>query len=184
MKIKCLYDKLVPISELKKLFHPKNRNNHPPDQIERLAKILAYQGARYPAKISNLSNKISSGHGRVLAAEKAGWDVYPVNYQDYDDEAQEIADLNSDNAIAAWSEIDLAGVNFDVQDLGPDFDVELLGFKEFSIEPAEKFEMDDELKEDMNKKFILEISFPNDMEMMDIHDDLVSRGYIVKVRDK
>jgi hypothetical protein len=44
--------------------------------------------------------------------------------------------------------------------------------------------MEDELKDDMNKKFLLEITFPNDMEMMDIHDDLVSRGYIVKIKDK
>jgi hypothetical protein len=69
-------------------------------------------------------------------------------------------------------------------ELGPDFDIDVLGIKDFTIEPVAKFEMEDELKEDMNKKYILEITFPNDMEMMDIHDDLTSRGYIVKVKDK
>jgi hypothetical protein len=63
----------------------------------------------------------------------------------------------------------------------PDMDLELLGVKDFTIE-LEKFEMEDELREDMNKKFLLEITFPNDMEMMDIHDDLTSRGYIVKIK--
>ena len=63
----------------------------------------------------------------------------------------------------------------------PELDLELLGVKDFTIE-LEKFEMEDVLKEDMNKKFILEITFPNDMEMMDIHDDLTSRGYIVKIK--
>lgn len=37
-KIQCLYDKLEPVSGLKA--HPKNRNRHPDDQIERLSKIL------------------------------------------------------------------------------------------------------------------------------------------------
>lgn len=138
--VKCLYDDLVPISELKKAFHPKNRNQHSDEQIERLAKILNYQGARYPAKISNQSKSITSGHGRVLAAEKAGWTHYPVNYQDYENEAQEYADLTADNAIAAWSELDFSGINSDIGDIGPDFDVELLGIKNFEIEPADKIE--------------------------------------------
>lgn len=137
MIIRCLYDKLVPIQELKKLFHPKNRNNHPPEQITRLAKILNYSGARYPAKISNQSGFITSGHGRILSAEEAGWTEYPVNYQDYDDDVMEYADLTADNSVAAWAELDLSGINTDIGNLGP-FDIELLGFKDFKIEVAEK----------------------------------------------
>lgn len=138
MIIRCLYDELIPISELKAKFHPQNRNNHPPEQIERLAKILDYQGARRVATISKLSGLLTVGHGRVLAAEKAGWEVYPVNYQDYEDEASEYADLVADNALQEWAELDLAGVNLDIGDLGPDFDLEMLGFKDFRVDVAEK----------------------------------------------
>lgn len=146
MKIHCLYDKLLPIGELKP--HPKNRNKHPNEQIERLAKVLGFQGWRYPIKVSNRSGFITSGHGRLAAAKLRGWASVPVNFQDYDSEEQEIADVTSDNAIASWAELDFAAINMDVTDLGPDFDIDHLGLKNFLLEPAEKFIADDHWSED------------------------------------
>lgn len=136
MKIHCTHDTLVPISDLKP--HPKNRNKHPQDQIERLAKILDYQGFRYPIKVSKLSGYVTSGHGRIEAAKHLGWTQVPVNFQDYTDEAQEYADVVADNSIASWSELDLSAINSDVPDLGPDFDIDLLGLKGFEIDVADK----------------------------------------------
>lgn len=138
MIVHCPHDKLVPIAELKP--HPKNRNKHPADQIERLAKILAYQGWRYPVKVSKLSGHVTSGHGRIEAARANGWESVPVSFQDYTDEAQEYADVQADNAVASWSELDLSGINADIVDLGPDFDIDLLGIKDFVIEPADKLD--------------------------------------------
>ena len=138
MLIHCNFDELVSPREVKA--HPKNRNKHPESQIERLAKILSYQGWRYPIKISNRSGYCTSGHGRLLAAIKNGWTEVPVNYQDYDSDEQEYADVQSDNAIASWSELDLAGINLDLGDLGPDFDIEMLGLEDFTIDVTEKFE--------------------------------------------
>jgi hypothetical protein len=117
--------------------HPKNRNQHPTEQINRLAKILEYQGIRYPIKISKRSGFITSGHGRLMALKSMGVDEIPVVYQDYDDEAQEYADLQADNAIASWSELDLSGINTDIGDLGPDFDIDLLGVKNFVVDVSE-----------------------------------------------
>lgn len=136
MKIRCNYDKLVPIASLK--FHPKNPNQHSPEQITRLAKILNFQGWRRPIVVSNLSGCITSGHGRALAATVIGWKEVPVNFQDYDDEAQEYADLVADNAIAEWAALDLAGINANIGEFGPDFDLELLGLKDFTVDVAEK----------------------------------------------
>jgi len=136
MEVKCLYDGLVKVSELKP--HPRNRNLHPPDQIKRLAKILKYQGWRYPVKVSKFSGFVTSGHGRIEAARLNGWETVPVNYQDYDNEEQEYADIQADNAIASWATLDLSGINADLGDLGPDFDIDLLGLKDFEIEPADK----------------------------------------------
>lgn len=138
MQIHCQYSQLVPVKELKA--HPKNRNEHPKDQLERLAKILEYQGWRYPIKVSKLSGFITSGHGRLAAAKLLKLKEVPVSFQDYADEAQEYADLQADNAIASWSELDLSAINADIGDLGPDFDIDLLGIKDFVIEPAEKLE--------------------------------------------
>jgi DNA modification methylase len=134
--VKCLFDELLPIGDVKP--HPKNRNDHPKDQIERLAKILDYQGWRYPVKISNQTGFVTSGHGRIEAARLNGWTEVPVNYQDYEDEAQEYADVIADNAIASWAELNLKGINLDIPALGPELDINLLGIRNFTLDVADK----------------------------------------------
>jgi len=136
MKIHCQYSKMVSPKDLKP--HPKNRNLHPSAQIDRLIKILEYQGWRYPIKVSNRSGFITSGHGRNIAALKMKLDLVPVSYQDYDSDEQEYADVQADNAIASWSELDLKLINNDIGDLGPDFDIDLLGIKDFTLDISEK----------------------------------------------
>lgn len=153
MLVHCLYDKLVPLSELKP--HPKNRNQHPIEQIERLAKILKYQGWRYPVKVSKRSGFVTAGHGRIEAAQANGWKEIPVNFQDYDSDEQEYADVQADNAVASWAELDLSGINTDIGDLGPDFDIELLGIKDFTVEVADKLDPqtdEDEIPEHVEPK--------------------------------
>lgn len=179
MKINCLYDNLVPVSDLNA--HPKNPNTHSKEQIERLAKILTYQGWRYPVKVSKRSGFITSGHGRLEAAKLNGWTEVPVNFQDYESEEQEYADVVSDNAIADWAELDLSGINSDLGDLGPDFDIDLLGIEHFTLNPGEELLDEKQDYDEDQKKYRIEVQFPNDMEMNDIKDDLLSRGYIVRV---
>lgn len=128
----------VPLKELKP--HPKNPNKHPDDQIERLAQIIHYQGVRHPIVVSNLSGFIVAGHGRLAALKKLKFKEAPISYQDFESEEQEYAFLVSDNAVALWAELDLAGINSYLPDLGPDFDIDLLGLKDFVLEPADKFE--------------------------------------------
>ena len=62
-----------------------------------------------------------------------------MEYQDYENEDQEYADVVSDNSIASWAELDLSLINLEVPSLGPDFDIDLLGIKNFEIEPADKY---------------------------------------------
>lgn len=126
MKIHCAYDKLVSVDELKP--HSKNANRHPKDQIKRLAKILDYQGFRYPVKVSKQSGFVTSGHGRIEAAKLNGWKEVPVNFQDYESMDQEIADLHADNAIASWAEFDLDFLSQQLPEIN--IDLELLGLKE------------------------------------------------------
>lgn len=153
IKIRCHYDELLTIGELEKMFHPKNRNKHPHGQLERLAKILEYQGIRKPATVSNQSQKITAGHGRVMAAKIAGVQNYPVVYQDYDNEDMEYADVQADNAIAEWAELQVAQINEDVKDLGPDFDIDNLGLQNFTIDAADKYGDSAERAGNMTEKF-------------------------------
>lgn len=143
----------ISIDQLKP--HPKNRNQHSKEQVARLAQIIKYQGWRSPIIVSKLSGFIVAGHGRLEAAYKLKQKEVPVVYQDFIDEAQEYAFLVSDNAIASWSELDLSGINTDIGDLGPDFNIDLLGIENFTIEVADKLEPgcdEDEVPEKVEPK--------------------------------
>lgn len=132
------YDEVLPLTKLKK--SKFQRNKHPQDQIIRLAKIMEAHGVRHPIHISKLSGTVCFGHGRWEAAKLNKYSSYPIVYQEFKDEDEEYACVQSDNAIAMWAELDLASINNDLQNLGPDFDIDLLGIKDFVLEPAEKFE--------------------------------------------
>lgn len=155
-KYHCRYDQLVNPSELKE--HPRNRNAHPPEQIERLAKIIEYQGWRYPVNVSKQSGFIVTGHGRVQAAIKLGCTV-PVVFQDFESSEQEYAAVQSDNSIASWAELDLAKINLDLAELGPDFDIDLLGIKGFEIDPHFEPDTNEDKQGDLEQIKILECPY-------------------------
>lgn len=100
----CAFDKIVPVGEVKP--NPKNPNQHPEEQIDLLAKIIRAQGWRAPVTVSTLSGLVVRGHGRLMAAIHAGLSHVLVDYQHYDSEEAETADLIADNRIAELAEID------------------------------------------------------------------------------
>lgn len=134
-KIRFANPKLVAIDTLKQ--HPKNPNRHTEAQIAAYAAILKAQGVRQPVRVSKRSKYVTKGHGQLLASAKNGWTHVPVEYQDYDSEEQEYADLVADNALAKQADIDFGMVNAEVPNLGPDFDIGLLAIQGFKIDPAE-----------------------------------------------
>lgn len=139
-EIRCRYSELVKLSDLKP--HPKNRNTHPQEQIERLAKIIEYQGVRHPIVVSKRSGLITKGHGRLAAAKFLKMESFPVEYQEYESDEQEYADLIADNAISDWSQLNFSGINTDLPDLGPDFDIDVLGIQNFVLDISEKIGTD------------------------------------------
>lgn len=132
MEIKSREIKIVSTSEIK--LNPKNRNQHPEDQIARLAEIIKAEGFRVPLVISNRSGLLVAGHGRLQAAQMLGLTSVPVIYQDFESEEQEYRVGISDNAISSWAELDLSGIHADLPEMAP-FDLELLGLKNFQFEP-------------------------------------------------
>lgn len=132
----CAHDELIEIHKLQP--NPKNPNKHPAKQIEMLAKIIDYQGQRAPIVVSKRSGFITKGHGRLMAIEKLGWTKAAVDFQDYDDEAQEFADMVADNKIAELAEHDdemfkLEALNLELDVNG--FDLDLLGVHGLDLEP-------------------------------------------------
>lgn len=86
--------------------HHLNPNRHPPKQIEMFITILGYQGWRRPITVSKRSGMITKGHGAHEAALAAGYTIVPVDYQDYENEDQELADIVADNQLQRMSEMD------------------------------------------------------------------------------
>ena len=103
--IYCAHTELVNIEKV--IPNPKNPNKHPDKQIAMLAKIIDAQGWRAPITVSKRSGFIVRGHGRLMAAQKLGLSQVPVDYQDYESEAAEWADLIADNRLSELAEIDL-----------------------------------------------------------------------------
>lgn len=134
--------KIVPIDQIRP--NQKNRNTHSEEQIVRLSEIIKYQGFRDPLIVSNQSGMLVSGHGRLEASKRIGLKELPVTYQDFENEDQEYAAMVSENSIAAWATLDLSGINSDLGELDPSFELDMLGIKDFVLEMADKIPLTDE----------------------------------------
>jgi DNA modification methylase len=137
MEIKATSIVMVPINKI--IPNEKNNNIHTEEQKRYARKIFDYQGFRSPLLISNRTGKLVAGHLRLEIAKEKGVKELPCMFQDFDSEEQEYAHLTADNALAAHSSLNYGQINTDILELGP-FDIDLLGIKDFVIEPIEKFE--------------------------------------------
>lgn len=125
MKIQCSHTKVAEISTL--IPNPRNPNVHTKEQIRLLSQIMEFQGVRNPIVVSKRSGFIVKGHGRLAAAQLLGWTQFPVDEQEYENEAMEWADCIADNKIAELSDLNLGDVTDLVHEYMPDIDLELLG---------------------------------------------------------
>lgn len=114
--------------------NPRNPNQHPQKQIDLLSRIIKAQGWRAPIVVSKRSGFVVKGHGRLQAAVLLGETVVPVDYQDYENEAAEYADLLADNRIAEMAELDFEGVTGLLRSMDGQIDLELSGFEKHEIE--------------------------------------------------
>lgn len=137
---KCAYSEIVPIHKL--VENPKNNNKHPARQVELLAKVIDYQGQRNPIVVSKRSGFIVKGHCRLQALKLLDWENVAVDYQDYDNEAQEYADLIADNKIQSYAEFDEDALLKELQEMNFD-DLELLALENMPTMEEAEAEMPD-----------------------------------------
>jgi ParB-like chromosome segregation protein Spo0J len=131
--VNCAFDELVPIEKL--VPNPRNPNQHPQSQVALLAKVIAHQGWRSPVVVSTRSGFIVTGHGRYEAAKILGAAKVPVDYQDFETEADEWAHLIADNRLAELAEADEAALKGVLGELkAADFDLDLAGFDAAALE--------------------------------------------------
>lgn len=168
------FDEILPLKDLQKSRH--QRNKHPKDQIERLAKIMKVHGVRHPIHVSALSGEVCFGHGRWEAAKANGWKEFPVVYQEFKDDQEEYACVQSDNAIAHWSELDLPSIKQDLLNFDK-FDPDLLGIKSLD-KIKDKFEFK---PLEITQQFNLLIECSNEVDQQALFEELDKRGLLVKI---
>lgn len=148
LRVCCRHDELRDLHTL--VPFPRNPNDHPEEQVRLLAKIIQHSGWRNPIIVSARSGYITKGHGRLEAAKllfgELGEARVPVEYQSYDNEAEEYADIVADNRIAELSQMDeaiVADLAREVRGADPTYDFEFFGFTPdlttdwFSADPAD-----------------------------------------------
>lgn len=144
IEIHCVYSDLRSPGGLKP--NPDNPNRHSAHQIQLLASIIQEQGWRSPITVSKRSGLVVRGHGRLEAALLLGLTQVPVDEQDYETEAAELADLVADNRLSELAELDPDGLKAlleKISESDPGFDRELTGFGEDEI--AKLYEAADEI---------------------------------------
>lgn len=173
------YDKLMPLSKLKESEYQHNK--HPKEQVERLAKLMREKGVRQPIYVSKRSGNICFGHGRKKAALLNGWTDYPIVYQEFKSDREEFLCVQSDNAIAGWSDLDIGGIKDDLEsmdDIG-DLDTDLLGIENFVLEDNEG----ESEPTGVSQKTIFEvvITCKNEKEQEKIYEQLTEQGLSCRV---
>lgn len=154
--------------------HPKNNNRHSSEQIERLQKIINYQGFRTPIVVSNFSGFIVAGHARLEAALGLGLKKVPVSYQDFTDEQQEYAHMTADNEIARWAELDWQELKMETKEW--DLDADLLGIEKFNFDA----EFEEEDKKETDQVFKITIECGSKDERDQVYETLLENGIMAK----
>ena len=134
IKVHCSHTELVDVVKL--VEHPNNPNQHDERQVNLLARIIKAQGWRNPITVSKRSGYIVSGHGRLAAAKVLNQEKVPVDYQDFENDADESAHLLADNRVAELAELDYQDVGNILRELKEaNYDLELSGFLDHEIGP-------------------------------------------------
>ncbi len=128
----CAHTELVDVEKL--VPNPRNPNRHPESQIKLLAKIIKAQGFRNPIVVSKRSGFVIKGHGRLDAAKLLEMLAVPVDFQTYESEAAEWADMIADNRIAEIAETDEDELKALLTELDGKIDLDLTGFDGDSLD--------------------------------------------------
>jgi ParB-like chromosome segregation protein Spo0J len=149
--------------------------------LKQLAESFDEIGYAQPINI-NVDGTILSGHARYMQLKKEnaiGIDVYVPDRKLTPKQEEAVIIRMNKNHAGTW----------DLEKLNLDFERDDLinwGFKEDELNlgklDLKVDEIDLQSNDDNRKKFLVEVQFPNEMEMMDIYDDLISRGYMARIK--
>lgn len=165
-----------------------NSRTHSPDQVSQIAASIKEFGFTNPV-LTDGSNGIIAGHGRVMAAQKLGIDEVPVIELSYLSEAQRKAYIIADNKLALNAGWDAEALQLELSDLNQsDFDMGLLGFdaKELSAALGMDADLDGSAPPvdtgiDYAEKFAILVECQDEADQQAIFERLDTMGFTCKV---
>lgn len=123
---------IIELALTKIVMYERNSNVHSVAQIERLTKSIKEFGFLVPCVVKTRPDgkfDLAAGHGRIVAAKRAGLKSVPVVVADHLSPTQFKAFVIADNKLAEMGEWDMNLLKAELSELRLDgFDVEALGF--------------------------------------------------------
>lgn len=143
MEIKAKEITLFPTSKLSE--YPRNANKHTDEQIDKIIQLIEFYGHRDPLIVDadvqpDGTHWVLAGNGRLQASKKAEWDNLPCVFQKFKSDEEKYGFMVSHNAVSASSwggGLNLSQINTDIIDFGPELDIDMLGIKDFTVEPMD-----------------------------------------------
>lgn len=162
--------------------YARNSRTHSEEQISQIAASMKEWGWTNPVLIDE-DGGIIAGHGRVMAAQKLGYDEVPCMVAEGWTEAQKRAYVIADNQLALNSSWDFELLENEILDLANDFDIGLLGFDEQEL--ARFFDKPEapELKEEnYSEVFNVIVECENEEQQEKVFNKLDEEGYKCRVQ--
>lgn len=157
----CAHDAILSLEDI--IANPKNPNVHPADQVNLLRKIIQKQGWRAPIVISKRSGFVVKGHGRLMAAIDGDMGYAPVDYQDYENEAQEYEDMIADNRLAELSTMEKELLADIIEEIG-DMDYEMTGYTDEEISDIlGQLEEEEKAEEEQHDRYFTPFALSGDV---------------------
>lgn len=166
-------DSLVP--------YAKNSRTHSPEQILQIAASIKEFGFTNPV-LTDGTNGIIAGHGRVMAARKLNMDEVPCIELSHLTETQKRAYIIADNKLALNSGWDDELLKLEFDELEEDgFDLELTGFSLDEITNMFPEEMPSEYAEEYKEVFEVAVTCRDEAEQEAIFQMMTEKGLKCRV---
>ncbi len=162
-----------------------NTKKHPPEQVDKLASMIAEYGFDVPIVVDG-DGVIIKGHGRLQAFKKLNAAIVPVVVRNDLTPAQVKAARIADNKIAE-SEWDMDLLKLELEELKElDFDLDLTGFGDLdNIDSVDNLDNKEtastESSFEYKESFSVLVVCKDELHQTEVYDKLISNGYECKV---
>lgn len=161
--------------------YKKNAKKHPKEQIERIAKSIKRFGFVQPVVLDE-NNVVIIGHGRCMAAKKAGLKVIPCVYAEGLTEAEIKALRLADNKLNE-SDWDYSLLDAEIEELLPDVDMSLFGFDTDMTDEELEEEIQKEVSFKVKEKHQVIINCKDEKETIRVKKEIEQLGYSCDIKN-